>query len=106
MGKALIRTLAASALLGLATAAAAQPFTVVDPNGARGYTETTPGAAHPFTLLNPNGPGGYTAITPRASQPTFMNPKGYTLLTPGQSFAPAVPPSRPAPTQSYGGDDN
>ena len=106
MRNALVRTVAVSALLGLATTAAAQPFTFVNPNGAGGSTKTTPGATRPFTLVNPNGAGGYT-ITPRASQPfTLMNQNGYTLLTPGQSFAPAIQPPQPPLAPSDGSDDN
>ena len=106
MEQALTRMLAACALLGLATATAAQPFRFVNPNVAGGYKETRPGPAHPFTLENPNGAGGYTAITPGRSQPfTFINPNGYTLLTPGQSFGLAVKPPQPPLTRSYG-DDN
>ena len=107
MEQALIRTLAACALLGLATAAAGQPFKFVNPDGARVAIRKRVRVRR--TRLPWRIRTALAAILrslPERSQPfTFMNPNGYTLLTPGKSFGLAVTPPQPPLTRSYG-DDN
>jgi len=82
------------ALLGillLASAAAAEPLTFVNPNGMGGYTILQPGSNQPPTFVNPNGMGGYTVLQPGGQPPAFINPNGmggYTIIQPGAATTP------------------